>query len=47
MMEGPFYLPKDIDEGDYIEIGQMGAYSECLRTGFNGYKDYLSFDIAE
>ncbi len=47
MMEGPFHLPKDIDEGDYIEIGQMGAYSECLRTGFNGYKDYLSFDIAE
>jgi ornithine decarboxylase len=47
MMDGPFYLPKDIDEGDYIEIGQMGAYSECLRTGFNGYKDYLSFDIAE
>ncbi len=47
MMEGPFYLPKDIDEGDYIEIGHMGAYSECLRTGFNGYKNYLSFDIAE
>jgi ornithine decarboxylase len=45
MMDGPFYLPKDIDEGDYIIIKQMGAYSECLRTNFNGYKDYQKIDI--
>jgi ornithine decarboxylase len=37
MMEGPFYLPSDIKAGDYIEIGQMGAYSESMRTNFNGY----------
>lgn len=37
VMKGPFYLPKDIKEGDYIEIGQLGAYSRALRTGFNGF----------
>lgn len=37
VMKGPFYLPKDIKEGDYIEIGQLGAYSRALRTNFNGF----------
>jgi ornithine decarboxylase len=37
MMRGPFFLPADIDEGDWIEIGQLGAYGACLRTGFNGF----------
>ena len=37
VMKGPFYLPKDIKEGDYIEIGQMGSYSKALRTDFNGF----------
>jgi ornithine decarboxylase len=36
-MRGPFYLPDDIAEGDWIEIGQLGAYGACLRTGFNGF----------
>lgn len=36
-MRGPFYLPADIAEGDWIEIGQLGAYGACLRTGFNGF----------
>jgi len=36
-MKGPFHLPADIREGDYVEIGNTGAYSSCLRTGFNGY----------
>lgn len=30
-------LPADIRAGDYIEIGQLGAYSAALRTGFNGF----------
>ena len=34
---GPFLLPADIDEGDWIEIGQLGAYGACLRTAFNGF----------
>jgi ornithine decarboxylase len=37
-MKGPFYLPEDIKEGDYIEIGQLGAYGRTLATGFNGFK---------
>jgi ornithine decarboxylase len=36
-MEGPFLLPGDIGEGDYIEIGQLGAYGAALRTNFNGF----------
>lgn len=36
-MKGPFYLPSMIDEGDYIEIGQLGAYSQSLATQFNGF----------
>jgi ornithine decarboxylase len=37
VMEGPFLLPGDIAEGDWIEIFQLGAYGGCLRTGFNGF----------
>ncbi len=36
-MPGPFYLPSDIREGDFIEIGQLGAYSCTLATQFNGF----------
>jgi ornithine decarboxylase len=36
-MAGPFRLPADIREGDWIEIGQLGAYGAALRTGFNGF----------
>jgi ornithine decarboxylase len=37
VMRGPFFLPEDVAEGDWIEIGQLGAYGACLRTGFNGF----------
>jgi ornithine decarboxylase len=37
MMRGPFRLPSDVAEGDWIEIGQLGAYGGCLRTAFNGF----------
>jgi ornithine decarboxylase len=36
-MRGPFMLPADVVEGDWIEIGQLGAYGGCLRTAFNGF----------
>ena len=36
-MRGPFMLPADIAEGDWIEIGQLGAYGGCFRTAFNGF----------
>ena len=38
-MPGPYYLPADIDEGDYIEIGMLGAYGVAMATRFNGYGD--------
>ena len=36
-MAGPFYLPADVEAGDYIEIGMLGAYGCAMRTGFNGF----------
>uniref|UniRef100_UPI0038514DA7 hypothetical protein n=1 Tax=Aerophototrophica crusticola TaxID=1709002 RepID=UPI0038514DA7 len=36
-MRGPFLLPADVREGDWIEIGQLGAYGATLRTEFNGF----------
>ena len=36
-MAGPFMLPADIQPGDYIEIGMLGAYGSAMRTGFNGF----------
>ena len=36
-MKGPFLLPNNIKEGDYVELGQLGAYSLTFRTNFNGF----------
>lgn len=36
-MPGPFHLPADTREGDWIEIGQLGAYGQTLATAFNGF----------
>jgi ornithine decarboxylase len=36
-MAGPFLLPGDIGPGDWIELGQLGAYGSALRTAFNGF----------
>jgi ornithine decarboxylase len=30
-------LPKDIEEGDFIEFGTLGAYGCATMTRFNGY----------
>lgn len=37
MMDGPFMLPDDIAEGEWIEINGMGAYSASVRGNFNGF----------
>jgi ornithine decarboxylase len=29
-----------VGEGDYIEIGQIGAYGRVLANRFNGYGEY-------
>jgi len=46
-MKGPFYLPDNIAEGDYIEIGQLGAYSRSIRTDFNGFNKNLQFEVCD
>ena len=33
----PFMLPDDVREDDWIEIGQIGAYSNAAATRFNGF----------
>jgi ornithine decarboxylase len=38
-MPGPFWLPEDIGEGDYVEIGMLGAYGVAMNTRFNGFGD--------
>ena len=43
-MKGPFILPNNIKENDYIELGQLGAYGLTFRTKFNGF---YSNDIYE
>ena len=36
-MKGPFLLPNNIRENDYVELGQLGAYGLTFRTQFNGF----------
>jgi len=36
-MPGPFWLPDDVREGDYVEIGMIGAYGVAMSTRFNGF----------
>ncbi len=36
-MKGPFVLPNNIKENDYVELGQLGAYGLTFRTRFNGF----------
>jgi ornithine decarboxylase len=36
-LAAPLELPDDVAEGDWVEIGMMGAYSLALRTWFNGF----------
>ena len=33
----PFELPEDVREDDWIEIAQIGAYSNAVATRFNGF----------
>ena len=47
VMNGPFLLPADVAEGDWIEIGQLGAYGACLRTAFNGFDRARIVEVAD
>ena len=43
-MRGPFRLPVDMREGDWVELG---AYGACLRTGFNGFGRVELVEVAD
>jgi ornithine decarboxylase len=38
VMPAPLRLPANIREGDWLEFGFAGAYSNALRTDFNGFR---------
>ena len=46
-MKGPFILPNNIKEGDYIELGQLGAYGLTFRTQFNGYYSDCIYEVCD
>ena len=46
-MRGPFRLPTDMRESDWVELGQLGAYGACLRTGFNGFGKSELVEVAD
>ena len=46
-MRGPFLLPNNIKEGDYIELGQLGAYGLAFRTKFNGFYSDEIFEVTD
>lgn len=46
-MKGPFRLPSDMREGDWIELGQLGAYAACLGSRFNGFGHAQLVEVAD
>ena len=46
-MKGPFILPNNLKERDYIEMGQLGAYSLTFRTKFNGFYSDQIFEVQD
>ena len=46
-MKGPFVLPNNIKEGDYIELGQLGAYGLTFRTQFNGFYSDEIYEVED
>jgi ornithine decarboxylase len=46
-MPGVWQLPEGIQEGDWVEIGQIGAYSAAITTTFNGFATDIVAEVAE
>jgi len=46
-MKGPFLLPNNIKENDYIELGQLGSYGLTFRTQFNGYYSNEIYEVED
>ena len=46
-MKGPFLLPNNVKENDYIELGQLGAYGLTFRTKFNGFYSDEIYEVED
>tara|TARA_B100000700_G_scaffold33025_1_gene31695 strand:- start:224 stop:1402 length:1179 start_codon:yes stop_codon:yes gene_type:complete len=46
-MKGPFVLPNNVKENDYIELGQLGAYGLTFRTKFNGFYSDEIYEVED
>lgn len=46
-MKGPFILPNNIKENDYIELGQLGGYGLTFRTQFNGFYSNEIYEVED
>jgi len=46
-MKGPFLLPNNIKENDYIELGQLGSYGLTFRTQFNGFYSNEIYEVED
>jgi ornithine decarboxylase len=46
-MKGPFLLPNNIKENDYIELGQLGSYGLTFRTQFNCFYSDEIYEVED
>ena len=46
-MKGPFLLPNNIKENDYIKLGQLGSYGLTFRTQFNGFYSDKIYEVED
>ena len=46
-MKGPFLLPNNIKENDYVELGQLGSYGLTFRTQFNGFYSDKIYEVED
>ena len=46
-MNGPFWLPEDVREGDFVEIGMLGAYGVAMSSRFNGFGEVETAEVED
>ncbi len=46
-MAGPFELPADMREGDWIEVCHLGAYGQALASDFNGFQSETTVAVLD
>lgn len=46
-MNGPFHLPANIAEGDWIEFGNLGSYGRTMCTSFNGFQSDTVVEVLD